>query len=176
VAFRGRELCPEGRLVVLTTAVGKDGEVGYRALLNTLIAALDDLAYRGLVRPNELRRMVIPMFARSEEDFRAPFAPSGRFENLVIEHLEVFDAQDRFWERFQSDRDSDAFGAQWAEFARRALFSTLAGALDGGAADPRAAEFVAQLEGTVATRLASAPQPMRIPLAAIVLAKRERLR
>jgi hypothetical protein len=176
VAFRGRELCPDGRLVVLTTAAGEDGEVGYQALLDALIAALDELAHRGLLRRNELRRMVIPMFARSEEDFRAPFAPSGRFENLTIEHLEVFDAQDRFWERFQSDHDADAFGAHWAEFARRALFSTLASGLDGGPADPRAGEFVSRLEATVAERLARAPQPMRIPREAIVLAKRERSR
>ena len=32
VAFRGRELCPEGRLVVLTMALDEDGEFGYRRI------------------------------------------------------------------------------------------------------------------------------------------------
>ena len=94
--------------------------------------------------------MTIPTFARSEKDFRAPFAPSGRFEGLTIDHLETFNAEDRFWARFQTDDDAEAFGAQWAAFARAALFPTLVGGLDGGVEDPRAVEFVEQLETAVA--------------------------
>src|SRR5262249_54477834 len=110
--------------------------------------------------------------ARSEKDFRNPFSPKGRFEGLTIEHLEVFNAEDRFWTRFQLDGDAEAFGAQWAAFARAALFPSLATALEGGVGDPRAAEFVEQLESAVAQRLSSAPEPMQIPLASLVLVKR----
>jgi salicylate 1-O-methyltransferase len=176
VAFRGRELAPGGRLMVLTMAVDQDGEFGFRPLLDTIVGALDDQARDGLLRQDEVRRMSIPTFARSEKDFRAPFAPSGRFESLTIDHLEVFNAEDRFWARFQSDGDAEAFGAQWAAFARTALFPALAGALDGGVSDPRAAEFFDQLQTAVAERLSSAPEPMRIPLASVVLVKRERSR
>ncbi|MGH3969118.1 MAG: SAM-dependent methyltransferase, partial [Mycobacterium sp.] len=172
VAFRGRELAPEGRLVVLTPAADEDGTPGFRPLLDAIVAALADQAREGILNEDELRRLTIPAFARSEKDFRAPFAPSGRFESLTIEHLEMFNAEDRFWARLQSDGDAEAFGAQWAAFARAALFSALAGGLDGGAADPRAAEFVDRLETAVAGRLASAPEPMRIPLASVVLVKR----
>jgi hypothetical protein len=176
VAFRGRELSPEGRLVVLTMAVDQDGEFGFRPLLDTIVVALNDQARDGLLRQDEVRRMSIPVFARSEKDFRAPFAPSGRFESLTIDHLEVSNAEDRFWVRFQSDGDAEAFGAQWAAFARAALFPSLAGALDGGVNDPRAGEFVEQLQAAVAERLSSAPEPMRIPLASVVLVKHERSR
>lgn len=176
VAFRGRELSPEGRLVVLTTAVDQDGEFGFQPLLDTIVVALNDQARDGLLRHDEVRRMAIPTFARSEKDFRAPFAPSGRFESLTIDHLEVFNAEDRFWARFQIDDDAEAFGAQWATFARAALFPSLAGALDGGVNDPRAVEFVEQLQAAVAQRLSSAPEPMRIPLASVVLVKHERSR
>jgi hypothetical protein len=172
VAFRGRELCPGGRLVVLTMALDEDGEFGYRPLNDALIAALHELAAHGTVRAEEVRRMVIPVIARSEKDFRAPFAPSGWFEGLTIDHLEMFDAEDRFWARYQSDSDAEAFGAQWAAFARAALFPTLTAGLDGGIGDPRGGEFVQQLEAAVAERLARAPEPMRIPLASIVLVKR----
>ncbi len=174
VAFRGRELCPGGQLVVLTMALDEDGEFGYRPMNDALVAALNDQVRDGLLRPEELRRMAIPVLARSEKDFRAPFAPSGWFEGMTIDHLDVFNAEDRFWARFQSDGDAEAFGAQWAAFARAALFPTLASALDGAASDPRAAEFVQQLETAMAERLASAPEPMRIPLASLVLAKRKR--
>ncbi|OBG44145.1 SAM-dependent methyltransferase [Mycobacterium alsense] len=174
VAFRGRELAPEGRLVVLTLAVDEDDTPGFRPLLDAIVATLADQARDGLLNDDELRRMAIPTFARGEKDFRAPFAPSGRFEGLTIEHLEMFNAEDRFWARLQTDDDAEAFGAQWAAFARAALFPALAGGLDGGAGDPRAAEFVERLEVAVAGRLAGAPEPMRIPLASVVLVKRGR--
>jgi SAM dependent carboxyl methyltransferase len=176
LAFRGRELAPDGRLVVLTLAVDENGTSGFKPLLDAIVAALDDRARDGLLSKDERRRMAIPTFARSEKDFRAPFAPSGRFEGLTIEHLELFNAEDRFWVRFQTDDDAEAFGAQWAAFARAALFSSLAAALDGGVHDPRAVEFVQYLEAAVAQSLSRAPEPMRIPLASVVLVKRERSR
>ncbi|HKH52510.1 MAG TPA: SAM-dependent methyltransferase, partial [Mycobacterium sp.] len=80
--------------------------------------------------------------------------------------------EDRFWTQYQVDDDAKAFGAQWAAFARASVFPTMAAALDGGRADPRAAEFVARLEAGLASRLAAAPEQMQIPLAQLVLWKR----
>ena len=94
--------------------------------------------------------MCIPMVARTEADFLAPFAPKGRFEQLEIEHLEVFDAEDRFWTQYQADKDAKAFGAQWAAFLRASVFPTLASALEDGVADPRSVQFFDQLEAGVA--------------------------
>jgi hypothetical protein len=174
VAFRGRELAPDGRLVVMTIALDEDGTSGFPTLLDAMLAALGEQVRDGLLRQEEVRRMTIPTFARSEKDFRAPFAPSGRFEGLTIDHLETFNAEDRFWVRFQADRDAEAFGAQWAAFARAALFPALVRGLDDGVRDARAGEFVEQLQGAVAAQLSSAPEPMRIPLALVELVKRER--
>ncbi|ORV14105.1 SAM-dependent methyltransferase [Mycobacterium celatum] len=171
LAFRGRELCLGGRLVVLTMAVGDDGEFGYRPLLDALVAALEDRHRNGLLSADELRRMTIPTFARAEKDFRAPFAPKGRFEGLSIEHLQVFNAEDRFCARYLVDHDATAFGAQWAAFARAAVFPALVTSLDGGPTDPRAIGLVEHLETAVAERLSSAPAPMQIPLASVVLVK-----
>ncbi len=173
VAFRGRELAPEGRLVALTPAADEDDTAGFAPLLDAIVEALGDQVREGLLHPDELRRMTIPVFARAEKDFRAPFAPKGRFEGLMIEHLEMFNAEDRFWARYQSDHDAEAFGAQWAAFARFALFPSLVAALDGGIQDERAAQFVEQLEGELAAHLSRAPEPMRIPQALVVLVKRE---
>ena len=64
VAFRGRELCPGGRLVVMTTAVGDDGEFGHRPLFRGMLAELADLVAQGLVTDDEVRRMCIPMVSR----------------------------------------------------------------------------------------------------------------
>ncbi|MGD1238969.1 SAM-dependent methyltransferase [Mycobacterium seoulense] len=173
VAFRGRELAPGGRLVVMTIAVDEDGTPGFPTLLDAMLAALREHVRDGLLRQDEARRMTIPTVARSEKDFRAPFSPSGRFEGLSIDHLDTFNAQDRFWARFRVDGDAEAFGAHWAAFARAALFPALVRGLDGGARDARAGEFVDQLERAVAARLSSAPEPMRIPLALVELVKHE---
>jgi hypothetical protein len=172
VAFRGRELCPGGRLVVLTTAVGDDGEFGHRPLLRSAVAELADLVAQGLISEDEVHRMCIPMVSRRAADFLSPFAPKGRFERLEIEHLEVFNAEDRFWTQYRVDHDAKAFGAQWAAFARASVFPTLARALDGGRNDPRCGEFMDRMEAGVTARMAAEPEEMQVPLAQVVLWKR----
>lgn len=97
VAFRGRELSPGGRLVVMTMAIGDDGDFGYQPLLDATMNTLADLAARGLLTEDEVHGMSIPIVGRRARDFLSPFAPSGTFEKLKIEHLEVFDGEDRFW-------------------------------------------------------------------------------
>jgi hypothetical protein len=168
---RGREMCPGARLVVLAMAVDDAGEFGYRPLLDAMFAALTAMAGQGFLRADEIRRMAIPTVGRSKEDFAAPFEGTGRCGALGIEHLEVFYAEDRIWAQFEAGGDARAFGAQWAAFSRASVFPTLAAALDGGRGDPRAAQFVDQLEAGVAARLAAAPGRMRIPLAKLSLVK-----
>ena len=174
VAYRGRELCPGGRLVVLTMALDEHGESGYRPLLSFLADTLTELISDGVLAEEEVHRMCVPIVGRREVDFRAPFAPSGRFERLSIEHLEVFDAEDRFWAQYQVDHDASAFAALWAAFARAAIFPTLASALAGGRNDPRSVQFFDRLEAGITERLSANPEPMQIPLAKIVLAKHRR--
>jgi salicylate 1-O-methyltransferase len=172
VAFRGRELCPGGRLVVLTMATGDDGEFGYRPLFKGMLGALADLVAQGLVTEDEVHRMCIPTVSRRAADFLSPFAPKGRFERLEVEHLEVFDAEDRFWTQYRVDHDAKAFGAQWAAFARASVFPTMLAALDGGRTDPRRDDLMNRLEAGVAARMAAEPEEMQIPLAQVVLWKR----
>ncbi|WP_082966470.1 SAM-dependent methyltransferase [Mycolicibacter sinensis] len=172
LAFRGRELAPGGKLLVLTAAVDAQGRSGYRPVLDAIVAVLDELVGEGFMSRDEVTHMTIPVLARSEKELRAPFAPAGRFEALTIERLDVFDAEDRFWDRYLLDGDAGALGAQWSAFTSAAVFPALAAALAGGAGDPRAAEFVQRLEAGVAARLASSPQQVQIPLALVVLAKR----
>ncbi|MDG4667493.1 SAM-dependent methyltransferase [Mycobacterium sp. 236(2023)] len=170
VAFRGRELCPGGRLVVMTMAIAEDGEFGYRPLLAAMVDALAELAGSGVITDDEVAAMCVPTVGRRAADFAAPFAPSGRFEQLSIDHLEVFDAEDRFWDRYRIDGDARGFGTKWAGFARAAVFPALLPAL--GGEPSRATEFFDRLEAGVLERLAAAPERMQIPLAHVVLVKR----
>jgi hypothetical protein len=171
VAFRGRELCPGGQLVLLTMALDEDGGFGYRPLFDALVDALDELTGSDLLSTDEVGRMCLPIVGRRESDFRAPFAPSGRLERLAIEHLEVFDAEDRFFNQYRVDHDATAFAAQWAGFVRASVFPTLATALADGRRDSRLPEFSDRLEAGIVERLAASPEPMHIPLAKLVLTK-----
>ncbi len=174
VAFRGRELCPGGQLVVLTMALDARGEFGYRPLLDALVDTLSELVTDGLVTEDEVRAMCLPTVGRRKTDFLAPFAPSGRFERLFIEHREVFAAEDRFGAQSQVDHNARAFGTLWATFVRASVFPTLVTALAAGRKDPRSPQFYDRLESGIAERLTAAPEQMQIPLAKLVLTKQRR--
>jgi hypothetical protein len=174
VAFRGRELCPGGRLVVLTMATGEDGEFGYRSLMAAMVQTLAEMTKQGLLTEAEYRHMSIPTVGRRERDFLAPFAPSGVFERSTVAHLEVFEAEDRFWTQYQADKDAKTFAARWAAFARASVFPTLADSLEGGRAGPRSEQFFDTLESGVSARLAASPEQMQIPLAQLVIEKKQR--
>lgn len=176
IAYRGRELANNGRLVVMTMAIGDDGEAGFQPLLRALTQTLDELAAQGMVTADEVHRMSIPTVGRRKADFLAPFAPKGRFEQLEIEHLEVFDAEDRYWNSYQKDGDATTFGQQWATFCRASVFPALAGGLDGDDGGQRATELFDRLEAGLAARLAAAPEQMHIPMAHVVLVKRPKSR
>ena len=175
LAYRGREIAPGGRLVILTLGLDSADKAGFGGVMDALLESLQQLTTERIIGEPELARMAIPTVGRTEKELLAPFSPSGRFEGLSVEHLDLFDAEDRFWSRYQLDGDAGALGARWAGFARAAVFPTLMTALDSGPADPRTADVIARLESDVAARIAARPQPMTIPLAALVAVKGRRL-
>ena len=166
---RSRELRPGGRLVVLTMALEDNGNFGYGPCVTAIYDALLEQARTGLVRMDEVHRMVIPTIGRSRADLMAPFSKDGRFEGLTVEHLDVFLADDNIWNEFERDHNAAEFGKRWTAFSRASVFPTLALGLDGGLRDPRAAAFMDKLEAGMSARLAAAPQRMDIPLARMTL-------
>ncbi|WP_431281477.1 hypothetical protein ACQW02_18995 [Humitalea sp. 24SJ18S-53] len=172
LTHRGRELRPGGRLVVVTMALDDLGRFGYEPVMRAMQAALDGLVAGGLVTADEAHRMAIPTVGRSPDDIMAPFKAEGSFVGLVVEQLVPFAGEDTLWATFQADGDAEAFGRGWAAFCRASVFPTLAGALNGGAADPRRAVFFDAMDDAMARRLAAAPTPVLIPLVMMTLAKR----
>jgi hypothetical protein len=165
VAFRGRELAPGGRVVVVALGIDDDGTSGFAPAMAALVAVIRELVDEGLLRTEEAKQMSLPIVGRSEKEFVAPFAPSGRLEGLAIAEIVRIKAEDRYWTRYQKDRDADAFGANWAAALRDLAFPAL-----GGSSNRR--EVFDRMEKGVARRLATAPTPMSIPLAILVLEKR----
>lgn len=168
---RGRELCPGGRLVILSMATDDNGEFGYQPLLHAMYGTLMEMADRGFLSPEELHRMTIPTVGRSREDFLAPFTAKGHFGSLRLQRIEVFHAEDHIWVDYERHRDAREFGRQWAAFSRASVFPTLAEALQGGGSGPKAAKFAGQLEEGIIDRLSAKPERMLIPLARLLLVK-----
>ena len=83
VAFRGRELCPGGRLVVLTMALDEHGEFGYRPLLNGLVKTLTELTADGLLTEDEVRHMCLPTVGRQEARLPGTIRAVGPFRKAV---------------------------------------------------------------------------------------------
>lgn len=173
IAFRGRELSPGGCLVVMTMGQHDDGRLGLEPLFDGLMQALTDLHTQQLITADELRRMHLPIVGRSIGDFRSPFAPSGRFERLQITHLAVADEPDRFWIQYQNDRDAMAFAKSWVGFTRAAVFDSLLDGLD-PAHPARRRQLADALASALIDLLSTAPQPMPIPVAHIVVQKQLR--
>jgi hypothetical protein len=171
LAMRSRELRSGGRLVVVTMATDDSGDFGYRPVVDALYGTLVDMVNRGFIREEELRRMVIPTVGRTRAQFMEPFAKAGSFEDLSIEHFELFHGEDRIWIQFEASGDAHAFGAQWAAFCRASVFPTLASSLDASADDARSGRFIDQLEAGLAARLSATPVRMTIPLAQMTLVK-----
>jgi hypothetical protein len=98
LTHRAREMRAGARLVILTMARDDSGDFGYRPLLGAMYASLLDLIDQGLIRTEEVRRMAIPTVGRTRAEFLSPLGQDGRFAGLSIEHLEVFNGEDRIWE------------------------------------------------------------------------------
>jgi hypothetical protein len=167
---RSRELVPGGELVVLTMALD-DGDFGYRPLLEAIAAELAEMVTEGIIAAGEAARMVIPTVGRSVADLTAPFVPKNRFSGLTIEDLELFVAEDQYWTRYERDRNADSFAAGWTTFGRVSVFPTLATALAAARDDPRVGRFVDRLAAGVHARLADAPEPVRMPMAKLLVVK-----
>lgn len=165
---RSRELVPGGQLVVLTMA-HDEGECSYQPLLEAIVEELTEMTAEGVVSADEVAAMAIPSRGRSETELTAPFAPKNRFAGLTMEHLEIFDAEDQYWTKFEKDGRASAFAANWTAFVKKSVFPTLVDTLDADAA--RVERFTERLEDGLRERIAADPRRVRIPLAKLSLHK-----
>ena len=109
-------------LFILVMAKDENGDFGYRLVLDAIYTTLVDMRDQGCISAEELERMAIPTVGRSRADLLAPFGFDGCFGGLRVEELEIFCGEDRIWSEFERSGDSQAFGAQWAAFARAQCF------------------------------------------------------
>ena len=147
------------------------GDFGYRPLIEAMYASLLDLVDQGLVLAEEMHRMAIPTVGRTRAEFESPFGREGRFAGLSIEHLEVFNGEDRIWQDFRRLKTPARSARSGPPFRGLPCFRRSLRNWTEDTRDPRGEEFLQRLEAGTANRLAKAPEQMSIPLAKMVFVK-----
>ena len=93
---RSRELISGGRLLIVASLRGEDGNIGVEAITRLVDKALSEMVESGSLSIQDRERMLMPTYYRNEEEFRAPFV-SERLENQL------------YLERFESVRQLNPF-------------------------------------------------------------------
>jgi len=166
LAARAVEMAPDARLVSLSIGCMPDLH-GWDWVFNALWQAITSMEKEGLLSPAELMRFTAPVGGRCTDDLQAPFK-AGPFHGLVLEHAEVKQAPDPFWDEYLETRDAQHLGQRWAGMMR-AVTSPLAAAAF--AARPDSAALVDELYRRMEQRIAATPQQHIHFLAIAVLRK-----
>jgi len=153
LAARSIEMADGGKLVSLS--IGRMPELhGWDWVFTTLWDAAMSMEADGLLSPLELTRFTCPAAGRGTDDLKAPFA-DGPFHGLVLEHAEVKEAPDPFWEEFLETRDAGQLGRRWAGMMRAVTSPVAAAAF---ATRPESGALVDELYRRMESRVAATPQ------------------
>lgn len=153
LSARAAEMAPGAKLVSLF--IGATPELhGWNWVFDTLWQAAVSMKEDGLLSQAELTRFTCPAAGRGTEDLKAPFA-NGSFHGLVLEHAEVKQAPDPFWDEFLETGDAQRLGQRWAGMMRAVTGPIAATAF---ASQPDSARLVDELYRRLEAGIAATPQ------------------
>ena len=166
LAARSAEMADGAKVVSLS--MGATPRIhGWDWIFGELWQAALHMAHEGLISAKELTRFTIPVAGRTVADIEAPFA-GGRFAGLSLEHVEVVEAPDPFWDRFCETGDTGQFAKSWAGMMQ-AVCGPLATAAF--ASQPNGAALADQVFRRLEARIAASPQRHQHFLAIAVVFK-----
>jgi hypothetical protein len=99
LSARGAELAPGGRLVVVVGAAAPHGGSGAERVMQKLTELLHREALNGTVAAELIDRLAIPVWYRTEEQWRQPFTGQRRQTALQLEHCEIVRLGDPLWQQ-----------------------------------------------------------------------------
>ena len=165
--LRCLELRPGGRMLCVFAGDNEAGQ-SWRWLTGELWNALCDMGRAGLVSDEERLRITVPTAPRRLPDIVAPFDQSGRFEDLILEHVEIAPAPDPYWQPFLETGDREVLAKSHCGMVRGFSGPTIRQALS---AERDREALVDELFDRFATRIAAAPQQHVHFVGIVVLAK-----
>jgi hypothetical protein len=125
---RATELRPGGELVIVMVEADEAGSSGGDHFLDMLLALLAQSVTTGTLRQDEVTRMVVPLYFRTEREIRAPFGTELGRDMALVEY-EHGTLDDPLWAAFDRTGDAKAFArahVAWMRgYSENALFSVL---------------------------------------------------
>jgi hypothetical protein len=155
LSLRAIELRPTGRLVIALPAVDETGFHGPGTLYDAGNDSIADLVARGTISASERARMVTPTRIRSLAQLLMPFAETGSFAGLTVEHCEVSQSADAAWDAYRTHGDSTRLATERARFVRSLFIPTLTAALDPNRTAADRLAFADALETALVQRLST---------------------
>ncbi len=130
--MRALDLAPGARLIVQcvgTATPPQPGEpqVTARALLRAMAEEARTMADDGLVDAEAVDRYVLPVYARTVDEARAPFAATGSTvaEAFEVESVRTDPVANPYLDAWKDDHDAPRYGAAYAAFVRGFTESSL---------------------------------------------------
>jgi hypothetical protein len=164
---RSQEMASGGALLSMFVANRSDLP-GWGPFWGAFWSVLTEMNQEGQLSGAQLDAISMPIGARTLDDIQAPFAKDGRFANLRIEHFEMMDGPDPFWEAYLETKDARQFGWSWTNMARAVVGPLISDALAGEATKNR---LLNEIFDRFANKMADDPQRVAHCLAVVVLRK-----
>jgi hypothetical protein len=152
LSLRAHELRPTGRLVIVTPSVDETGFNGAELLYDTANDSIAELVAHGTISETERARMVSPGRQRGRDQLLAPFAATGSFVGLTVEHCELCQPPEAAWEAFRAHGDATVLATARAKTVRSIFVPTLTAALDAARTQADRLEFADALEAAMVSR------------------------
>ena len=124
---RSRELRPGGELIVVAVTTDGTGGESLMDLTNEPLLAMVDA---GFIRPEEYRRMNMPAYHRTMEEFTEPLRSGALTEDLILKDGARAEFPDQLWPKYKLDGDANAFAASYTKFMRAFTEAPLFAGLD----------------------------------------------
>lgn len=144
--LRADELARGGRLVINLMAVPDGGKAAGHDVWGHVRMVCVEMAAEGLIDPTRLEEYVIPIYERTADEVRRPFAePLGEELELLQHHIEP--VENPYAAAYRKDGDAPAFARDFTAFFRAFSQPSLEQGL--AAADSTLEELYRRLESRV---------------------------
>ena len=130
LGHRARELQPGGELIVVAVTTDDTGNIGGESLMDLTNEPLLTMVDAGFIRPEEYRRMNMPAYHRTMEEFTEPLRSGTLTEALILKEGIRAEFSDQLWPEYEQREDANAFAASYTEFIRAFTEAPLFAGLD----------------------------------------------
>src|SRR5215213_1535343 len=127
---RARELRPGGELIVVAVTTDDTGNTGGESLMDLTNEPLLAMVDADLIHPEEYRRMNMPAYHRTMEEFTEPLRSGALTEDLILKEAIRVEFSDQLWPEYEQTGDTNAFAASYTEFIRAFTEAPLFAGLD----------------------------------------------